>query len=156
VNNPSEKIKQLASFYGLPNRGIRPAELLFAIHTYYAIFMKLLASEIVSFYHKIPSPLEKLIRAPTAQKFRQQMEELEAGSIFRQLNITNFLEGDLFSWYLPVWSDHIEQLIRAMVVRLDEYNLGDKPTIPDHTLLFLTCATEGEGLFYAALLNSIP
>ncbi len=30
----------------------------------------------------------------------KELEELEAGSIFRHLNITNFLEGDLFAWYM--------------------------------------------------------
>jgi hypothetical protein len=98
--------------------------MLFAVHTYYAVFMKLLASEIVAFFHKLPTPLQKMIQAPTSAKLKREMEELEAGSIFRHLNITNFLEGDLFAWYLPVWSDEIEELIRKMVTKLDDYNPG--------------------------------
>src|SRR6266542_5124022 len=43
VDNPSEKIKLLAEFYGIEHRRtFRPAELLFAVHTYYALFIKLL------------------------------------------------------------------------------------------------------------------
>ena len=56
VDTPSEKIKKLAAFYKVPPQGMRPAELLFAVHTYYALFMKLLASEIVAFFHKLPTP----------------------------------------------------------------------------------------------------
>ena len=52
------------------------------------------------------------------------MEDLEAGGIFRYLNITNFLEGDLFAWYASVWSEPIEKLVRDMVARLDDYNPG--------------------------------
>ena len=124
VDTPSDKIKKLADFYGVPPKGFRPAELLFAVHTYYALFMKLLASEIVGFFHKLPRPLQNMMTAVTSAKLKREMEELEAGSIFRHLNITNFLEGDLFAWYVPVWSDPIEKLVRAMVAKLDEYNPG--------------------------------
>jgi hypothetical protein len=125
VDNPSDKIKKLAEFYGVEHRrGLKAAELLFAVHSYYALFMKLLASEIVAFFHKLPTPLQKMMQAGTGNKLRREMEDLEAGSIFRHLNITNFLEGDLFAWYTFVWGDEIERLVRAMVARLDEYNPG--------------------------------
>lgn len=124
VDNPSDKIKKLADFYNVPVKGLKPAELLFAVHSYYAIFMKLLASEIVAFFHKLPTPLQKMMQTTTSAKLKREMEELEAGSIFRHLNITNFLEGDLFAWYIPVWSGPIEKLVRAMVSKLDDYNPG--------------------------------
>ena len=124
VDNPTDKIKKLANFYGVPTKGLKSAELLFAVHSYYAIFMKLLAAEIVAFFHRLPTPLQKMLKAPTSAKLRQEMEDLEAGSIFRHLNITNFLEGDLFAWYVAVWSEPIEKLVRDMVSRLDNYNPG--------------------------------
>ena len=118
------KIRKLADLYGVRATGLKPAELLFAVHSYYALFMKLLASEIVAFFHKLPTPLQKMMQAATSAKLKREMEELEAGSIFRHLNITNFLEGDLFAWYTAVWSEPIEQLVREMVARLDNYNPG--------------------------------
>lgn len=125
VDNPSEKVKKLAEFYGVEHRrGVKPAELLFAVHSYYALFMKLLASEIVAFFHKLPTPLQKMMQATTSNRLRREMEDLEQGSIFRHLNITNFLEGDLFAWYTFAWDERIEQLVRAMVARLDDYNPG--------------------------------
>ncbi len=124
VDSPSDKIKKLAEFYGVRMKGVKPAEMLFAVHSYYAIFMKLLASEIVAFFHKLPTPLHKMIQAGTTNRLKREMEDLEAGSIFRHLNITNFLEGDLFAWYTSVWSDPIEKLVRDMVSRLDSYNPG--------------------------------
>ena len=125
VDNPSDKIKKLAEFYRIEHRRkLRPAELLFAVHSYYAIFMKLLASEIAAYFHKLPTPLQKMIQAGSSKALKREMEDLELGSIFRHLNITNFLEGDLFAWYTSVWSESIEQLVRGMVARLDDYNPG--------------------------------
>jgi hypothetical protein len=122
VDNPSDKIKKLAKFYGIPPKGLKPAELLFALHSYYAIFMKLLASEIVAFFHNLPTPLQKMIQASTSNSLKREMEDLEGGSIFRHLNITNFLEGDLFAWYTSVWSEPIEEIVRKIVTKLDNYN----------------------------------
>jgi hypothetical protein len=91
VDNPSDRIKKLAQFYQVRSEGLKPAELLFAVHTYYALFMKLLASEIVAFFHKLPTPLQKIMQASTSARLQREMVDLEAGSIFRHLNITNFL-----------------------------------------------------------------
>ena len=124
VSEPSDKIRKLAASYGIPSDGLGPAELLFALHSYYALFMKLLASEVVAFFHKLPTPLQKMIQAGTSETLRREMEDLEAGSIFRHLGISNFLEGDMFAWYTAVWSQPIESLVRDMVSRLDNYNPG--------------------------------
>jgi hypothetical protein len=124
IEKQSDKMDALAESYGIDTKTLKPAELLFALHSYYAIFMKLLAAEIVAFFHHLPTPLEKMLRAVTSNKLKSELQELEAGSIFRHLNITNFLEGDLFAWYLPVWSDPIDKLFREMVAQLDNYNPG--------------------------------
>ncbi len=126
VDNPSDKVKKLAESYGLAQKGLRPAELLFSLHSYYALFMKLLAAETVAFFHRglLKSQVQKLLQAGTSEKLKRELVDLEAGSIFRHLNITNFLEGDLFAWYTSVWSDPIEKLVRDMMTRLDAYNPG--------------------------------
>lgn len=123
VDTPSDKIKKLAEFYGIEGN-IHTAELLFSIHSYYSIFMKLLASEIVAFFHQLPTPLQKILKAPTTEKLRDEMEDLERGSIFHHLNITNFLEGDLFAWYPDSWNESIDKLVRGMANKLDGYNPG--------------------------------
>jgi hypothetical protein len=124
VENLSDKLKKLAEFYGTKGKP-QPAPLLFAVHTYYAILIKLLAAEIVSFFNPwMPRQVEKLQSATTPAKLKRELEELERGGIFHQMGITNFLEGDLFSWYLAVWSDPIEKLVRKMISKLDEYNPG--------------------------------
>jgi hypothetical protein len=124
VDNLSDKLKKLADFYvgkGKP----QPAQLLFAVHTYYAILIKLLAAEIVSFFNPwMTRQVETLQSATTPAKLRRELEELERGGVFHKLGITNFLEGDLFSWYLAAWNAPIEKLTRKMISKLDEYNPG--------------------------------
>jgi hypothetical protein len=124
VDGQSEKLRKLAEFYQVGVKDPKPAELLFAVHTYYALFMKLLAVQIMTKFHRLPSALEKMMTATTSNRLKSEMEDLEAGSIFRHLNITNFLEGDLFVWYTSVWTEPIEKLVREMVTRLDDYNPG--------------------------------
>lgn len=133
VNIPSEKITQLGKFYGIDNGNnlLKAPELLFSVHSYYALFIKLLAAEIVVLSQSFAaSPHKKMLRAATSKKLKQEMEFLESGSIFKDLGIVNFLEGDLFAWYLWAWNESIEKLIRKMVSKLDEYNpatLSEEP-----------------------------
>src|ERR1051325_3581356 len=61
LDQHSNQMKRLSGGYGIKSgRGFKPAELLFAVHSYYAIFLKLLAAEIVAFFTHLPSPLQKL------------------------------------------------------------------------------------------------
>lgn len=124
VENLSDKVRKLGEFYEVKGKP-QPAPLLFALHTYYAIFIKLLAAEIVSFFNPwMPRQVEKLQSATSPGKLKKELEDLEGGGIFHQMGITNFLEGDLFSWYLAVWSEPIQGLLRKMISKLDEYNPG--------------------------------
>ena len=124
VENLSDRLKKLAEFYAIDGKP-SPAQLLFAVHTYYAILIKLLASEIVSFFNPwMTRQVERLQSATTSGKLKRELEELEKGGVFHTLGITNFLEGDLFSWYLAVWSDRVQTVLRKMITKLDEYNPG--------------------------------
>jgi len=124
VENVSDKLKKLAEFYVGKGKA-HPAQLLFAVHTYYALLIKLLAAEVVSFFNPwMTRQVDKLQNATTSGKLKRELEELEHGGVFHTLGITNFLEGDLFSWYLSAWTEPIEKLTRKMLTKLDEYNPG--------------------------------
>lgn len=126
VDQPTDKIVQLAELYGIPKKGLKSANLLFALHTYFGVFIKLLAAELVASVHHLPggTPLRKMVQASTSAKLKRELSDLEDGSVFRHFNITNFLEGDLFSWYLETWSEHSEAWLRKVLARLDAYNPG--------------------------------
>ncbi len=121
IHGRSTKVRKLADHYHVPDRN--PAELLFAVHTYYAIFIKMLAAEIVASFSPLgTSTLKKLVSAPTSAKLRDELRNLEQGGIWSQLGIRNFLEGDIFSWYIDAWNDSCADVIRAMTQSLDQFD----------------------------------
>ena len=121
IHGQSAKVRKLADHYLVPDPN--PAELLFAVHTYYAIFMKMLAAEIVASFSPLgTSTLKKLVSAPTSAKLRDELRNLEQGGIWSQLGIRNFLEGDIFSWYLDAWNDGCADAVRAMTQSLDQFD----------------------------------
>lgn len=124
-------LKQLSSHYGMSSA--RAPQLLFGLHTYYAIFMKVLAAHVVNFFQHVgKSPLQEIVDAPTSVNLRKTILEIEEGGIFRHLGISNFLEGDIFSWYLDAWNEAIENSVRSIADRLLSYNpasLRDNPAL---------------------------
>ena len=122
-----KKLKELDDIYHV---GIRTDEegkrLLFAIQTYYAIVMKLLSAEIISFYSGgrfMKSYLADLDDASMRGNLKASFVELESeGGIFNKLmGITNFLEGDYFSWYLDEWNNSIETVMSELIRALSLY-----------------------------------
>ena len=121
LDKNNEHFKKLAQHYLLISA--KPAELLFCIHTFYALFMKFLAAQIATSFGGIgTSVLKKCAGAPTSNKLRREMEQLERGGIWADIGIKNFLEGDLFAWYLTAWNDDIAEMVRSVVQKLDEYD----------------------------------
>ena len=121
IDGQNSKVRQLAEHYDVPTPD--PAELLFAVHTYYAIFMKMLAAEIVASFSPLgTSTLKKLVSAPTSAKLRDELRNLEQGGIWSQLGIRNFLEGDIFSWYLDAWNEDCANTVRAMTQSFDLFD----------------------------------
>src|SRR5205823_1113428 len=111
-----------------------PSLLLFSIHTYYAIFMKLLAAEIVSSISPLfGSFIQNCVKASSDKALLMQMESVEAGGIFAQVGIKNFLEGDLFSWYLSAWNGEAATVIRRMVEQFDKYDVSTLSVEPAET-----------------------
>jgi hypothetical protein len=96
--------------------------LLFSIHTYFAIIMKFLSSAVMSNQHSLPSPLKAVTQAGNKKKFKDAIAALENGGIFKQFNILNYLEGDLYSWYIEEWSQDIESSLKQIANDFDSYN----------------------------------
>ncbi|MCX6276542.1 MAG: N-6 DNA methylase, partial [Bacteroidetes bacterium] len=109
----------------------------FALDTYYGLLMKLLAYQVVGFY-----TLKNIAGLPlsdwdefSSDQLHDKLEQLEEGGIFRAepLNIRNFLEGDLLSWYPDVWNGAIENAVRGVIDRLNQYDPETMELLPDQT-----------------------
>ncbi|MDW8309171.1 MAG: N-6 DNA methylase, partial [Verrucomicrobiales bacterium] len=143
-DSPKLDVEALARLYAVRAAArdrLHPFKLFFAIHTYYATFIKLLAVQIVNFYaraktaritHHEPVTLAQAAGLDAAG-LQNYLRTLEEGGIFRQLGIRNFLEGDFFSWYLDDWTPEIDQALRGVIQQLAAYSFVTLDTDPDGT-----------------------
>ena len=125
--------EELATFYGLPKTA-STSHLLFAIQTYYAVFMKLLAAEIAGTFSPIPVSMVRQFSATSGDaSLLREFEKMEGGGIWKQIGIHNFLEGDLFSWYLPAQNEGVCLALRSIVDRMDDYDAATLSADPGST-----------------------
>lgn len=127
--------KELSRFskgMGVRVDAVKPARLLFTVHTYFALLIKLISyysmSRFVSAFGTRFGSLYQLDN--TALK--NEMDELERGGLFRTLGIRNFLEGDFFKWYLFAWDENIANAVRIVLEHLKDYDPGTLEVSPEH------------------------
>lgn len=111
----------LAYLYGMKGSDFKLLPLFFAVHSYYATFIKLLALQIAGHYTFGGLPL-KDFSGLESEKLLKEFNSLEEGGIFRDVGINNFLEGDFFSWYLDIWDEGIEKVVRGVIDKLSSYD----------------------------------
>ncbi len=144
-----EKLAGLIKYYGLEG-DFDVEKLMFSIHTYYTILMKLITSEIVTLFSDslIGSYLQRLEEAYLRSKenMLNQLREMEEGGIFAELGIKNFLEADYFAWYLDGWNNDIAQIIYEIVTRLLDFEPATVELTPERV----------EDLFKRLYQNLVP
>ncbi len=114
-----DQIPALAAWaqrWDLPGRN-DPSLLLFCLHTYYSLIVKLLTVELVTVSQQfaMESFFERLAHMDDSLEFQSSFERLESGDMYRDLRIMNFLEGDFFSWYLLHFDGDLEADLRQIV-----------------------------------------
>ncbi|MCW1304577.1 MAG: N-6 DNA methylase [Candidatus Parvarchaeota archaeon] len=121
-----DKLSGLVEYYGLADhKKVDVEKLLYAIHTYYTILMKLLTSEIVTLFADslLGSYLKRIEEAyyRSHKEMLEELKDLEEGGIFATVGIRNFLEADYFAWYLDEWNEKIAVSIFELTKRLLDY-----------------------------------
>jgi len=94
----------------------------FAVHTYYALFTKLLSAELLTIQRgdELNSYIGTLEDADS-EELNDHLEDLENGEIYREMDVSNFLEGDFFGWYLEEWNDDIYEGVSGVVDELRRF-----------------------------------
>ena len=110
------------------NLGVEFPVLLFAVHTYYALLMKLLATEVIVAQGGIG---DTFVGALTRTELRSQLIELESGEILRRQNIRNAIEQDFFGWYPEAWTDELQEVLWQFAQTLSAYDIGTFQIKPD-------------------------
>ncbi|MGH9670593.1 MAG: N-6 DNA methylase, partial [Terriglobales bacterium] len=109
-------------------------EFLFAVHTYFALLMKLLAAELMTMQRG--SMLESFIRplaAASPDELRKSLRDLEDGGLFSRQGINNFLEGDFFAWYLSEWDKALASELRKMATVLSSFDPATPYLAPEQS-----------------------
>lgn len=127
-------IPTLAANFGVTVEAPDPLLLFFAIHTYYATFIKLLAVQIASYYAfpRLGTGLHQ-VATYRSERLRAYLDNMERGGVFSDFGINNFLEGDFFGWYLDIWSEDLDQAIRRVITELSNYSLVTLDVDPEET-----------------------
>ncbi len=133
-----KELRELMAEYGLANAN--PDALIFAIHTYYALIMKLIAAEVTylygggRFYKSYIAELEDKYAESGIDGVKVALSELESGGVFvKLLNIKNFLEGDYFSWYLEEMDKYLADVIAEIARTLSTYEIATPQLEPEFT-----------------------
>lgn len=98
---------------------------LYALQTTYAIIVKLIACKVVDKleYNDATKSYYDLSKI-TSSEMQVFFEKMEDGYSYKSNNITNFLEGDFFSWYSDKeqWNDKFWKDIVGIVKCIDQYS----------------------------------
>ena len=133
-----EKLEGLEIEYNISSP-VNYDTLLFSIHTYYAFLMKLLGAEITYLYGTgkfLKSYVTELEEAYMGglEPLKKSLEEIENGGIFKNyLNITNFVEGDYFSWYLEEFDNSVADALFNIAKKLADYEPASTTLEPEYT-----------------------
>jgi len=132
-----KELKELVGEYGLSGPNVNYDALLFSIHTYYALIMKLIAAEVAylygggRFYRSYAAELDDAYTRNGIEGLVAVLRGLEDGGAFRVLNIENFLEGDYFSWYLEEVDKDLADAIAEIARRLSDYEIATPQLEPE-------------------------
>ena len=133
LEKAEQAAEETAHLYNLPS-GIRLKPLLFAIHTFYAFLMKLIAIELLALQRDahVDSFVSGLV-ALGDQEVKDKLSEMESGLGFSERGIANFLEADFFSWYLDAWTARLAAAVRGVIRGLADFEPATPILEPDWT-----------------------
>jgi hypothetical protein len=127
-----EEFRTFVKGMGLDPKYAEAPKVFFALHTYYALLIKLVASLAAGkFAGGTSSPLGEFANK-TGDDLKASFVNLEQGGLFKEYGIRNFLEGDFFGWYLTAWDHDIEEAAGRLVQRLAEYDPGTLELAPEN------------------------
>jgi len=125
-------VTQLCHRYGVDRR-MDLQEMLFAIHTYFALLMKLIAAELLAVETtSFKSSFSEDLAHSSSKDLLAKLRDVEDGGVYARRGITNFLEGDFFRWYLDAPSPRLDDAIRELARALSEFEPATTTIAPGY------------------------
>lgn len=124
----------LTKAYAINDKTPNAERLFFALHTYYATFIKLLAVQVAQYYlmPKVGSGLAA-VASYDVTGLTQYLQTMERGGVFAPFGINNLIEADFFGWYLEIWDDGLDTALRRLIGDLGNYSLVTLDVDPEET-----------------------
>ncbi len=133
------KFGELQKLYALPGRAeaFDVAAFFFALSTYYGLLVKMLAAEqLVNYCCSTVTTTLEALSGFEADALRSHLYDLEReGGSFARFQLHNFLEGELFDWYVEptVWDEPLGNAVRKVIATLAEYEIATFDLRPEET-----------------------
>ncbi|TDA67696.1 MAG: SAM-dependent DNA methyltransferase [Clostridia bacterium] len=134
-NSSKLEMAALARRFGIRTGPVEALPFFFALHTYYATFIKILAMQVVAYYAfpRLGTGLAQVASLPPDELLKYLRKNLVKGGIFREFGLKNFLEGDFFNWFLEVWDDTLAAVLSRIIAALADYSLITLDVDPEET-----------------------
>ncbi len=122
---------------GLDADRAHPRDVIFVLHTYYAMVVKLLATRVATHFLGTTTDTLSTLGRAEGPSLRDAFAELESGAVFRACGIRNFLEADVFGWYPTAWTPSLARTFRDLAGCVSQYDPGTCDPTPgsSHDLL---------------------
>ena len=120
-----EKIYHLFFFSDSINSPEKEYDALYSLQTTYAIIVKLIACKVLDKLNYNDNTKNYFdLSTVTSDKMQLFFENMEDGYSYKSNNITNFLEGDFYSWYADKlqWNDDFYICIKDIIKCIDQYS----------------------------------
>ncbi len=133
------KFGELQKLYSIPGPASEfdVAAFFFALSTYYGLLVKMLAAEqLVNYCCSVLTTTLEALSGFESDTLRDHLHDMEReGGSFSRFQLRNFLEGELFDWYVEpsVWDEPLGRAIRAIITKLSEYEIATFDLRPEET-----------------------
>lgn len=125
LEQPTAALTELALAYGIDctdDCEARPAEVAFALHTYYSLLVKLILCQALETSHG----LSELVGTLDDDVLLQKMRALEDGRLWRTLRLNRTSEDgpsdwDPFGWYVDAWCEPLAAWVRRAAKVIGRY-----------------------------------
>jgi len=104
--------------------------LIFSIHTYYNVILKLLISNLFSTLLN-PFSTQKAILSLGDEKFKKEIINIVQGESFKLLNVENFFESGFFEWWTYDISSDLSEMLREVIILLEDLEVTTSITKPE-------------------------
>jgi hypothetical protein len=115
---PKARLDRLARLYGVPHDPARPEIVLFAVHTWYVLLVKLLAGHALAAVRGRDSPAVTASGGDACASIGRLMQ----GGVFAELAATDPWPGGPFDWFVGAWSNDLDQAAREAAGRIASYD----------------------------------